>query len=89
MGSCHQRPSIGRCDHQIDQPIDSRVLNADEIAAPRSVGSATAPVIALFVARRQGLRQRNTDHIVVEILDPIFVLRRIDNTNAGLDADLQ
>ena len=75
-------------DQLFHQLVDGRVAQADEVAAARVVGGAAAPVFALLVARRVGLREAADDHVVVTRAQAGDVLRDIDAANVEVDAQV-
>src|SRR5690606_1919111 len=68
-------------DKAFDDLVDGWVLQADEVAAARIVGTGGVPVLALFVARRVGLAEAADDHVEITRAQAVDVLRNIDTAN--------
>ena len=73
-------------DDMVDQLVDRLILDANEVHAALAVRSLAAPIIALFVAGRFRLGEVADDHVVIEIVQPARVLRRIDQADIAVDA---
>ena len=75
--------AVGRFDQLLDQFVDERALDAEEVAAALLVGRFRSPIVALLVARRQRLSEYLDGHVVVEGLHPFFVLRVVYCADPG------
>src|SRR6202040_1955056 len=65
-----------------DQGVDCAVLDADEVAGARSVGSRRAPKSALLVAGRKALRPSSDSDVEIPLAQPVFILDGIDKAHA-------
>ena len=74
-------------NHPFDQLVDRGILDSDDVARPRHVGSLRAPELALLVARRKRFRPRRHDDIEIPASQPVLILRRIDGAHADVDAE--
>src|SRR5690606_2241137 len=90
-----QRPGVGDqllarvgVDKAFDDLVDGWVLQADEVAAARIVGTGGVPVLALFVARRVGLAEAADDHVEITRAQAVDVLRNVDTANHHLDTEI-
>ena len=70
-------------DDALDQRIDRRILDADEVARAGLIGGLRAPEAALLVAGRQRLAPGRDDDVVVPLPQPVLVLRGIDRAHAS------
>src|SRR6266446_960437 len=77
---------IGRLDQLLDQRIDDFALDAEQVLAALLVGCNRPEIVAQLVPRGLRCAERDDRHIVVESLHPLFVLRRVDGADAGIDA---
>src|SRR5689334_12539411 len=68
-------------DDAIDERVDRRVLDADEVARAGAIGGLRAPEVALLVAWRQRLWPRRRDDVVVPGAKTVLVLGRIDGAH--------
>ena len=71
----------------IDERIDRRVLDADQVARAGNIGGLRAPVAALLVARRQRLAPGGDDDVEVPLPHPVLVLRTIDGAHGDGHAE--
>src|SRR5216683_6656449 len=65
-------------DHAVDELIDGRILDADEIARADLVSGFRAPKFALFVAWRKRFGPRTDNEIVIPVPLAVLVLRVVD-----------
>src|SRR6516162_9145405 len=72
---------VGSLDQLLDQFVDDRTLDAEDIAAALLVGRRRAEKLALLVARRQRLRELRRRHVEIEGLHALFVLCDIDGAH--------
>ena len=78
-GGRHQLLAVLGENHMVDQFVDGRVLDADQVAAAFAARGFRAPEIALLVARRVGLGEIADDDVVVEAVQPPCILRAVDH----------
>ena len=74
-------------DHAIDQRIDRRVLDADQIARAGLIGGGRTPEAALLVAGRQRFTPGRDDDVEIPLPQPVLVLRGIDHARVHRHAD--
>ena len=79
-------PVLG-IDDALGQSVHRRILDADDVARGRLVGSRRTPIIALLIARRLGLAHAEQDHVEVTVVLALVELRIVDYPHRGLDAD--
>ena len=84
-GSLVQLRPRHRLDQLLDQSVDDRVTDAGQVAATWRCRSTTAPVVALFVARRLTLAPYGDQHIEIELTEAIDVLALIYQADVGFD----
>src|SRR5207253_1371096 len=75
-------------DQLIDQLVDDRVFQAHGVAAAGFVGTFGLPELALFVARRTGLREAADHHIEIPRAQAIDVLGNVDPTDHQIDPQI-
>src|SRR5262249_4989523 len=85
VGVRDQAGAVGGADQLLDQLVDDRALDPDQVAAAVLVGRFRTPEFALFVARRQRLAEHHDRHVVIEGLHPLFVLRGVDRAHMRAD----
>jgi hypothetical protein len=77
----------GRLRDLVDQGVDGRTGDAREVVgARRACGAGTVGLAQLGAGGETGAEAAGGD-VEVEILDPGLVLRRVDEADAGADAD--
>ena len=74
-------------DHALDQRIDRRILDADQIARAGLIGGLRTPEAALLVAGRQRLAPGRDDDVEIPLPQPVLVLRGIDHAHVHRHAD--
>src|ERR1700738_1031146 len=77
LGGGNQLGAILGEDYLVDERVDGRILDADQIARAGLIGGLRAPVGALLIAGREGLAPHRRDGIVVPAPLTIDVLRGI------------
>src|ERR1035437_9806531 len=85
-GGLQVRTILGE-DHLLDQPIHSRIPDADGVSRTGLIGGLRSPEFALLVAGRQRLCPLVDDNIKIEAAQPVLVLRIVDNADRCGDAD--
>src|SRR2546428_3417619 len=83
----HQALPVGGRDERLHEGVDDRILNAGEIAAPEHARARGRPVIDLFVARRERFGPEADDHVEVEAVLAVLVLRGVHGAHARGDAE--
>ncbi len=83
----HQLGAVLGIDDAVDQLVDGRILDADQIARAGNVGGGRAPIAALLVAGRQRLAPGGDDDVEVPLPQPVLVLRGIDRAHRDADAE--
>ncbi len=74
-------------DHAIDQLVDRRILDADDVAGAGHIGSLRAPEFTLLVTGRQRLRPGRHDDVKIPGPQPVLILRGIDGADRHADAE--
>ena len=74
-------------DQLLDQRVDRRALDPQQVAAARLVGGMRPPEFALLVAGRQRLRKQDDGHVEIKGIHAPLVLRGVDGAHPGGDAE--
>ena len=82
----HELGAIRRGDDLVDQAVDGRVLDADDVGAGGRVGRGRTPVVALLVAGRERLAEGAHHHVEIEGLDALLELRVVHGAHRGVHA---
>ena len=75
------------CQQSFEQLIDHRVRHACIVLAAFDIGLAGMEVLPLLKAGAQGLIQGHQDHVEVELIQALLVLRAVHGSQPGIDAD--
>src|SRR6516162_5247148 len=86
LGGGNELGAIFAEDHALDQFIDGRILDANQIARARLVGSLRTPETALLIAGRERLGPGPDDDIEIPLPKPVFVLRSVDDAHVNFHA---
>ena len=87
LGGGDQLVAVLGEDHALDQRIDRRILDADQVARAGLIGGLRAPEAALLVAGRQRLAPGRDDDVEIPLPQPVLVLRGIDHAHVHRHAD--
>src|SRR5262245_30151746 len=77
-GGGDQLLSVLREDNALDELVDRRILDADEVARARVVSGFRTPELALLIAWRQRFGPSALGKIVIPFPQAVLVLRLID-----------
>ena len=86
-GTLHQAFAGGCGDDELDQFIDHRIVDTNKVPRPDGLGGLAAPIIALLVARRQGLTPGPDDHVVVTGVSAVLILGAVHDANFRVDSE--
>src|SRR4029078_10156281 len=84
----NERRSVARRDDMLDQSVDRRVVDADQVAGAGLIWSSGGPKFSLLVAGGKRLRPYRHDDVVVTLPQAVFVLDGVDQACRNRDAQI-
>src|SRR5262245_7710889 len=87
-GGGNQLGAVLGKDDPVDQLVDGRVLDADDVGAGLLVGGRRAPEVALLVARGFRLMEGAHDDVKIELAETTLELCAVNGAQADVDAEL-